>query len=179
MDNETKLNEAVEQYERRLENKGTGVLIIAAFTAISKWMRYEKEFKDIETWRKARSISWSLMMIPDSYNLAPESLEEANDAGLSLAKAYFETGEIELGYTFRFFMKKLGVFYLLNSQETGDLILCLLILRVVVENNEDLPLIDKYIKDRKSICKSQLEGGEIYDDTLNTANLIIATQFTE
>ena len=172
MDNETKLNEAVEQYERRLENKGTGVLIIAAFTAISKWMRYEKEFKDIETWRKARSISWSLMMIPDSYNLAPESLEEANDAGLSLAKAYFETGEIELGYTFRFFMKKLGVFYLLNSQETGDLILCLLILRVVVENNEDHTLIDKYIEDIESICKAQLEGEEIYDETLNTATKI-------
>jgi hypothetical protein len=179
MDNETKLEEAVEKYERILENKGSGVLIIAAFTAISKWLRYEEEFKDIETWRKARSISQSLMATPDAYNLAPESLQEANDAGISLAETYFETGEIEKGYTFRSFMKKLGVFYLLNSQETGDLILCLLILRVVVENNEDLPLIDKYIKDIESICKSQLEGGEIYDDTLNTANLIIATQFTE
>ena len=43
---------------------------------------------------------------------------------------------------------------------------------MVVENNEDHTLIDKYIEDIESICKAQLEGEEIYDETLNTATKI-------
>lgn len=169
---ELKLEEAIKSYEKAIENKGSGFLIVAAFTSICKWLRYEKEFDDIETWRKARSLCWSIMRDPDTYNLNLELLQEANYTGISLAKTYFESGEIEKGYTFRSFIKKLNVFNLLNSEETGDLILCLLILRVAVGNNENDIITNKYVEDLESICNDQLEGEKIYNDTLNMATKI-------
>lgn len=110
-------------------------------------------------------------MNPDTYNLNADSLQEANAAGIHLANAYNETGEIEKGFTFRSFIKKLNVFEL-NPQETGDLILCLLLQRVIVENNEDESVQKKYIEDIESICNHQLEGESIYNESLEMANKI-------
>ena len=81
------------------------------------------------------------------------------------------TGEIEKGFTFRSYIKKLNVFEL-NPQETGDLILCLLLQRVIVENNEDESVQKKYMEDIESICNDQLEGQSIYNDSLEMANKI-------
>ena len=52
MNSSIKIDQAVKQYENVLKHRGSGELIIAAFTALSKWLRYESEFKNIETWRK-------------------------------------------------------------------------------------------------------------------------------
>ena len=69
------------------------------------------------------------------------------------------------------FIKKLNIFEL-NPQETGDLILCLLIQRVIVENDEDESVQEKYIEDIESICNDQLEGESIYNESLKMANKI-------
>ena len=169
--NQSILENAIESYHNAIENKSSGFLIIASFTSICKWLRYEKEFNNIETWRIARTICWSIFMNPDTYNLNVDSLQEANAAGIHLANAYNETGEIEKGFTFRSFIKKLNVFEL-NPQETGDLILCLLLQRVIVEHNEDESVQKKYMEDIESICNDQLEGQSIYNDSLEMANKI-------
>ena len=169
--NQSILENAIEDYHKAIESKSSGFLIIASFTSICKWLRYEKEFNNIETWRIARTICWSISMNPDTYNLNVDSLQEANAAGINLANAYYETGEIEKGFTFRSFIKKLNVFEL-NPQETGDLILCLLLQKVIVENNEDESVQKKYMEDIESICNDQLEGQSIYNDSLEMANKI-------
>jgi hypothetical protein len=79
--------------------------------------------------------------------------------------------KIEKGFTFRSFIKKLNVFEL-NPQETGDLILCLLLQRVIVENDEEESVQKKYTVDIESICNDQLEGELIYNDSLEMANKI-------
>jgi hypothetical protein len=169
--NQSILENAIESYHEAIENKSSGFLIIASFTSVCKWLRYEKEFNNIETWRIARTICWSIFMNPDTYNLNVDSLQEANAAGIHLANAYNETGEIEKGFTFRSFIKKLNVFEL-NPQETGDLILCLLLQSVIVENNEDESVQKKYMEDIESICNDQLEGQPIYNESLEMANKI-------
>ena len=60
----------------------------------------------------------------------------------------------------------------LTSEETGDLIVCLLILSVVVEDNEKDDTAEKYIKDIKDICIAQLDGEKIYKASLGIASKI-------
>ena len=67
--NQSILENAIESYHEAIENKSSGFLIIASFTSVCKWLRYEKEFNNIETWRIARTICWSIFMNPDTYNL--------------------------------------------------------------------------------------------------------------
>ena len=132
--NQSILENAIESYHKAIESKSSGFLIIASFTSICKWLR-SKEFNNIETWRIARTICWSISMNPDTYNLNADSLQEANAAGINLANAYYETEKLKKVLLLDL-IKKLNVFEL-NPQETGDLILCLLLQRVIVENNED------------------------------------------
>lgn len=117
--NQSILENAIESYHEAIESKSSGFLIIASFTSICKWLRYEKEFNNIETWRIARTIVFEL-----------------------------------------------------NPQETGDLILCLLLQRVIVENNEDESVQKKYLEEIESICNDQLEGQSIYNESLEMANKI-------
>lgn len=117
--NQSILENAIESYHEAIESKSLGFLIIASFTSICKWLRYEKEFNNIETWRIARTIVFEL-----------------------------------------------------NPQETGDLILCLLLQRVIVENNEDESVQKKYLEEIESICNDQLEGQSIYNESLEMANKI-------
>lgn len=117
--NQSILENAIESYHEAIESKSSGFLIIASFTSICKWLRYEKEFNNIETWCIARTIVFEL-----------------------------------------------------NPQETGDLILCLLLQRVIVENNEDESVQKKYLEEIESICNDQLEGQSIYNESLEMANKI-------
>ena len=117
--NQSILENAIESYHEAIERKTSGFLIIASFTSICKWLRYEKEFNNIETWRIARTIVFEL-----------------------------------------------------NPQETGDLILCLLLQRVIVENNEDESVQKKYLEEIESICNDQLEGQSIYNESLEMTNKI-------
>ena len=63
------------EFEDVLENNGAGARILAAFTAIGKWLRCEKELDDIITWRKARTLARSLVLRPDTYDVDPEQLQ--------------------------------------------------------------------------------------------------------
>ena len=58
MENTAQLNleNAIETYREAIEGKSPRFLIIASFTSLCKWLRHEKEFNDIETWRKACHI---------------------------------------------------------------------------------------------------------------------------
>ncbi len=168
----TLIEKAAQEYEDILENKGSGVRIIAAFTAIGKWLRLEKELDDIITWRKARTLAGSLVLRSDTYDVDPEVASEANRVGIGLAKAYFDAKQ---EYYFRGFIKNLGITGMadtLTSEETGDLIVCLLILHVVVEDNESHNITKKYIKDIKDICIAQLDGDKIYKTSLDIASKI-------
>ena len=173
------IEKAVQEYEDALENKGAGARIIAAFSAIGKWLRCEKELNDIVTWRKARELAWSVILHPDSYDVEQETATAANNVGTNLAKAYFDAGE---DYYFRGFMKNLGVTGmadLLTPKETGDLIACLLILHVVVENCEERDIAEKYIADIEDICKAQLDGENIYEASLDIASQIYQNNHEE
>jgi len=166
------IKKALQEYEDVLENNGAGVRILAAFTAIGKWLRCEKELDDIITWRKARTLAGSLVLRPDTYDVDPEAASEANRVGIGLAKAYFDAKQ---EFYFRGFIKDLGITGMadrLTSDETGDLIVCLLILSVVVEDNEKEDTAEKYKKDIKDICKAQLDGEKIYKASLGIASKI-------
>ena len=168
------MKEATENYEKAVEGENSGIRILAAFSAISRWLRYEMEFNDIETWRNARNLVFLITSNPNAYGLTNEDISIANDVGINIAKAHHEAGNIAKKHAgfFQSFIKDLGVRYSLNSEEKGDLIMILLILRLFVEDNEDYVVAQKYANDIESICKNHLEGDDIYDTSFELAGKI-------
>ena len=162
-------------FEFDMEEVNEGQKIIVVFCAIISWIRNEKELKD-ETWKKAYSSIEAL--IDEGYNIergisevVDDYFESAKKNGMLLANAYFLEGQEA---AFRSFIKSVAIsptVFDLSSEEIGDLTLLLLLLCRFVEDNENNDVSQKYREDIESICRYQLDADEIYDETLEAANM--------
>jgi len=162
-------------FECDMEEVNEGQKIIVVFCAIISWIRNEKELKD-ETWNKAYSSIEAL--IDEGYNIergisevVDDYFESAKKNGMLLANAYFLEGQEA---AFRSFIKSVAIsptVFDLSSEEIGDLTLLLLLLCRFVEDNENTDVSQKYIEDIENICRYQLDADEIYDETLEVANM--------
>jgi hypothetical protein len=162
-------------FEFDMEEVNEGQKIIIVFCAIISWIRNEKELKD-ETWKKAYSSIEAL--IDEGYNIergisevVDDYFESAKKNGMLLANAYFLEGQEA---AFRSFIKSVAIsptVFDLSSEEIGDLTLLLLLLCRFVEDNENNDVSQKYREEIESICRYQLDADEIYDETLEAANM--------
>ena len=162
-------------FEFDMEEVNEGQKIIIVFCAIISWIRNEKELKD-ETWNKAYSSIEALIF--EGYNIesgiddtGDDYFESAKKNGMLLANAYFLEGQEA---AFRSFIKSVAIsptVFDLSSEEIGDLTLLLLLLCRFVEDNENNDVSQKYREDIESICRYQLDADEIYDETLEAANM--------
>ncbi len=162
-------------FECAMEEVNEGQKIIVVFCAIISWIRNEKELKD-ETWNKAYSSIEALIF--EGYNIesgiddvGDDWFESAKKNGMLLASAYFLEGHEA---AFRSFIKSVAIsptVFDMSSEEIGDLTLLLLLLCRFVEDNEDIDVSQKYIEDIEHICRYQLDADEIYDETLEVANM--------
>ena len=162
-------------FEFDMEEVNEGQKIIVVFCAIIGWIRNEKELKD-ETWNKAYSSIEALIF--EGYNIesgiddtGDDYFESAKKNGILLANAYFLEGQEA---AFRSFIKSVAIsptVFDLSSEEIGDLTLLLLLLCRFVEDNENTDVSQKYIEDIENICRYQLDADEIYDETLEVANM--------
>ena len=162
-------------FEFDMEEVNEGQKIIVVFCAIIGWIRNEKELKD-ETWNKAYSSIEALIF--EGYNIesgiddtGDDYFESAKKNGILLANAYFLEGHEA---AFRSFIKSVAIsptVFDLSSEEIGDLTLLLLLLCRFVEDNENTDVSQKYIEDIENICRYQLDADEIYDETLEVANM--------
>jgi len=162
-------------FECDMEEVNEGQKIIIVFCAIISWIRNEKELKD-ETWNKAYSSIEALIF--EGYNIesgiddtGDDYFESAKKNGMLLANAYFLEGQEA---AFRSFIKSVAIsptVFDLSSEEIGDLTLLLLLLCRFVEDNENNDVSQKYREDIESICRYQLDADEIYDKTLEAANM--------
>ena len=162
-------------FEFDMEEVNEGQKIIVVFCAIISWIRNEKELKD-ETWNKAYSSIEALIF--EGYNIESDNddydddyFQSAKKNGMLLANAYFLEGQEA---AFRSFIKSVAIsptVFDLSSEEIGDLTLLLLLLCRFVEDNENTDVSQKYIEDIENICRYQLDADEIYDETLEVANM--------
>ncbi len=143
-----------------MDKTAEGIMIFKAYIAIAKWLRLERELDHIQVYRQAMRLCASV--IQNSYGLSLEQLQEPSREGIETANYHFkELGEVG----FRTFMKSLGVAGMgdvLSPEGTGDLIALLRIfLRVVIEYEPE-EVVDKYAKDIKTTCFTQLEGEDVW-----------------
>jgi len=167
------VNKAEKEYDDFLFDNDyiPSVISMGSFCAIYQWLNNENKISEKVTQTSQAIVS---ELIKSRYEVNKNLLIKASSVGNDLANAYFEVDEDDR--YFRPFIKNLGIFNDgLNPVQLGNFIIFLLLLQVIVEDKEDLETSEFYTEQIKTIIYCQLDGGEIYDQSLSIAQNLYDT----